>query len=262
MKNLPVTTPLSSLIAKPSKGQRPYAIIQRCPKGFSLLEVAIVMLILSLVLGGVLISLATTKEIDDRRDSEAILNEVKLALYGFAQATGRLPCPATATSAGIEVPAGGGVCTQQHGFVPALTLGLNGAFNDDELLLDSWYSPLRYSVTSANTSAYTSSGGLSNAGINALAPDFRVCDAAACGNVIVDSVPAVLISLGADWASFDGADVDATENSGENTINGYKHANDTNFVSSQYIENNFDDLIVWVSSSILITKLIAVGQLP
>ena len=38
----------------------------------------------------------------------------------------------------------------QHGFVPATTLGIAGPRNDDNLLLDAWSNPLRYSVTASD----------------------------------------------------------------------------------------------------------------
>jgi len=230
--------------------------------GFSLLEVAVVMFIVTLLLGGLLMSLSTTQEINSRADAEAMLNEIKEALYGFSQATGRLPCPATATSNGLEAPVGGGACTQQHGFVPSVTLGLSGTFNNDTLLMDKWLSPYRYSVTTSNGNAFTTANGMRNTSMAVLAPDLRVCDAAACGIAVVDLVPVVLVSLGADWAEFTAADVDEIENSGEVTINGYRHGNDNDFVLAAYIEDTFDDLITWISPSILYTRMISAGQLP
>lgn len=230
--------------------------------GFSLLEVAIVMLIVSMLLGGLLISLSATQELNRRTDAEELLDEVMQALYGFAQATGRLPCAATAISNGVEAPLGGGVCTQQHGFVPVATLGLSGTLNGDGLLMDGWLSPFRYSVTTANASAFTTANAMRNTTMAVLAPDLRVCDATACGSVIVNSAPVVVLSLAADWASFTAADVDEIENSGEAAINGYRHANDNDFVSTGYIEDTFDDLIIWMSPSILYTRMITAGQLP
>ncbi len=230
--------------------------------GFSLFEMAVVMVIMSLLLGGLLTSLTVAREISNRNSTENQLDEVSEALFGFAQATGRLPCPATATSDGLEAPVGGGVCTQQHGFVPSATLGLTGAVNDDGLLMDSWLSPLRYSVTTSNSSAFTTADGMRSTTMDSLTPDLRVCDAAACGTEIASAVPAILLSLGPDWGEFDASDVDATENSGETTVSGYRLPNDGDFVNSDYIEDRFDDMILWVSASLLYTKMISAGQLP
>ena len=228
--------------------------------GFSLLEMAVVLFIVSLMLGGILMSLSQTQELNARTDVTVQLDEITDALYGFAQANGRLPCPATVASAGAEDPVGGGACSQQHGFVPSTTLGLSGAVNADGLLMDEWLSAYRYSVTTANGNAFTTAAGMRTATMAALAPDLRVCGEAACTNIVAEDLPAVVLSLGADWTAFTGAD--AVENSGETTLAGYRHGNDINFVSTGYIEDVFDDIITWLSSSILYTRMVAAGQLP
>ena len=233
---------------------------RKAVSGFSILEMAIVMVIVATLLGGLLVSISQTQEMNNRTDAESTLDDIKDALYGFAQANGRLPCPATTTSVGAEAPIGGGACTQRFGFVPWSTLGLSGALNTDNLLMDSWLSPYRYAVTDQNGNAFTTAGQMSAVTMAALAPDLRICDSNTCATVLFDSAPAVILSLGADWATFTSAD--EVENSGETTINGYRHGNNNDFVSTDYIENTFDDIITWISPSILYTKMIAAGQLP
>lgn len=241
-------------------------LTSRLQRGFSLLEMAVVLVILSILLGGVLMSLSQAQEGRNRAEAEAQIAELVEALYGFAQANGRLPCPATATSGGLEAPVGGSTagtpCTQRFGFIPSATLGVTGSVNAQGLLMDPWLSPYRYNVTNSNANAFTSPNGMRNATMAALAPAFRICTAAACGGVVASAVPAVVLSLGPDWATFTGAAVDATENSGEATIAGYRHGNDNDFVSTGYIEEVFDDVITWISPSILYTRMIAAGQLP
>ncbi len=228
--------------------------------GFSILEMAIVMVIVATLLGGLLMSISKTQEMNNRVDTEDTLEEIKEALYGFAQSNGRLPCPATTTSVGAEAPIGGGACTQRFGFVPWSTLGLSGPLNTDNLLMDSWLSPYRYAVTNQNGNAFTTAGQMSAVTMAALAPNLRICGSNTCATVLFDSAPAVILSLGADWSTFTSAD--EIENSGEATVNGYRQANNNDFVSTGYIEDVFDDLITWVSPSILYTKMIAAGQLP
>lgn len=229
--------------------------------GFSLIEMAIVLLIVSTMVGGLLISLSSTREISDRNSAETTLDEITEALYGFVQASGRLPCPATVTSNGIESPVGGGVCTLANGFVPTATLGLNGALNSDNLLMDSWLNAYRYSVSRAQANAYTSAnlGGLTSGQLLGGA-DLRVCDVAVCTNVLADDLPAVVLSLGKNWAGFSSAN--EVENSGEATVSGYRMNNDNNFVSTGYVEESFDDILNWISPSILVSRLIAAGRLP
>lgn len=223
---------------------------------------AVVLLILSALLGGMLVSFSEVQESRNRSAAELQISEQVEALYGFAQANGRLPCPATAASGGFEAPVGGGACTQRFGFIPSATLGLTGSVDALGLLTDPWLSPYRYAVTNSNGNAFTSPNGMRNATISLLAPAFRVCAQAACTAIIANTVPAVVLSLGPDWATFTGAAVDATENSGEATIAGFRHGNDNDFVSSGYIEAVFDDVISWISPNILYTRMISAGQLP
>lgn len=230
--------------------------------GFSIIELAIVLAIVSTLLGGLLLSLSEVRESNNRTDANSTMDEIKAALYGFAQANGRLPCPATTTSVGAEAPVGGGVCTQQYGFLPWTTLGLSGPTNVNNLMMDSWLSPYRYNVSNVSASAFTTAGRMRILGIAALAPNLQICTVAACGagNVLFNSAPVVVVSLGANFATFTSADEVA--NSGETTRNGFRHANNNNFVSTVYNETTFDDVITWLSPSILYTKMIAAGQLP
>lgn len=242
---------------------------QRSISGFSIMELAIVMVIISTLLGGLLVSIASTQEVNNRIETQNQLDDILDALYGFAQVNGYLPCPAIPTSNGAEARTGV-VCSTTHGFVPSATLGLSGRVNSDGLFLDSWLSAYRYSVTSANGNAFTNQLGISAAltalgtGVTMgnLTPDLRVCDAAACATIIADLLPVVILSLGKDWAEFDAADVDASENSREATLDGYDMPADLDFVDAAYIEDTFDDLIIWMSSSIFFTKMISAGQLP
>lgn len=240
---------------------------QRSISGFSIIEMAIVMVIVSTLLGGLLVSISSTQEVNNRIATKNQLDEIVEALYGFAQVNGYLPCPAIPTSDGAESRTAG-VCSRVHGFVPSATLGLSGSVNADGLLVDSWLGAYRYSVTNANTNVFTNQNGMRvtlaalGTTMGGVAPDLRVCNAAACGTIVADRLPVVVLSLGADWAEFDAADVDASENSREATLNGYRIPNDVNFVSAPYIEDTFDDLITWMSPNTLFTKMITAGQLP
>jgi len=251
---------------------KPYRSIE---SGFTLVEMAIVLVIVGLMLSGLMMSLSQTTENTRRSDAKSQLAEVEEALFGFAQTNGRLPCPAipnptAPTLPGAESPAGGGTsCTRQHGFVPSATLGLKGAVNADGLLLDPWGNPLRYSVTNtAGTWDFTRTGQMKSVGIAALAPDLRVCREAACTNVIVDKIPAVVLSMGKNWAAFSSAEELGNAGEGGTTVGGgpsgitYRIASNTNFVSSDYSDVNFDDILTWISPSILYTRMIAAGQLP
>ena len=122
--------------------------------GFSLVEMAMVLMILGILLSGVLVAVGDSTDSIRISNARTQLESIGEALYGFAQANGRLPCPATNTSDGEEAPLGGGACTNNFGLLPNVTLGLFGAINEDGLLLDPWQNPYRYAV-----SPYTTVGG-------------------------------------------------------------------------------------------------------
>jgi prepilin-type N-terminal cleavage/methylation domain-containing protein len=129
-------------------------------RGFTLIEVAISMVILGLVMTGLVLSLS--QQLQQRRllDTRTTLAEANDALIAFVTANARLPCPAVAGSNGLEATTAPGVCTAAAGFLPAVTLGLpnldgNGLLNDgwaDGSITDntgalSYPRAIRYSVT-------------------------------------------------------------------------------------------------------------------
>src|SRR5215468_4191829 len=101
-----------------------------CERGFTLLELAVVVLVVTLLLGSLLVPLATQVEQRNVSETQKRLQEIKEALIGFAMANGRFPCPAgnQPGDKGIEkfagVPASGNCTNFFDGYVPGITLGL------------------------------------------------------------------------------------------------------------------------------------------
>lgn len=243
--------------------------------GFTLVEMAIVLVIIGLLLGGLLMPLSAQVEQQRIAETQKYLEQAKEALIGFAAANGRLPCPASATSNGVESPAGGGVCTNPYdGFLPAATLGLTPT---DSLgyAADAWGGPqnrIHYAVTRANSSAFTTGGGMQATGMGTLTPDLRVCSSAAtitatqCSNpettnVLTTNAVAVIYSVGKNAAS-GGTGADESANPNPNSAN-----NDPVFVSrppsaSGAPGGEFDDIVAWLSPNILYSRLIAAQRLP
>lgn len=258
--------------------------------GFTLVELAIVLVIIGVLLGGVVGTLSSRIETTRRVNTKQQLDDIKAAILGYAAANSRLPCPAVANpvvaaEAGLEQPVGGGACTQEHGFVPGRTLGLEGSYNRDNLLLDAWGNPIRYSVSNADGDAFTTTDGMKTTTISALSPDYIICDgdsatATSCSGstAIANNIPFILLSLGKDGGDFVTATApnsDQGENAGEAvvTVNAagenlaYTVGNNVVFVSKSYSSEDttagkFDDVIVWVSPYILYSWMIEAGQLP
>ena len=234
--------------------------------GFTLIEVAIVLLIVGFLLGVIITPMSAQRETLKIKQAREELKVIEEALYGFVIANERLPCPAVPGS-GAAAPDISGTCTNPNsrGFVPSTTLGLSGTFNCDELLLDPWGNPYRYSVTKANADAFTTN--IPAVGVAALAPNLDICNGSGCPVTLTNEAVAVIYSMGSNWTALGGAD--ETEN-GETTIAGtcglanYFVSNDDIYVHRGRIEagaNQFNDILIWISGNILYAKMVAAGVL-
>lgn len=250
-------------------------------RGFTLVEMAIVLLIMGLLLAGLVMPLSARVDQQRITATTAQLDDIRAALAGYAVANDALPCPATPASSGLAATTATG-CTAQHGFVPAATLGLTGQRNDDMLLLDAWGNPIRYSVSRSDADGdgnwdFVRPGGMRTATLPVLAPDLHVCStqagstATACSGAattVVASAPALLLSMGKDWGAFTSAD--QQENAGANLGGGpsgrtYAVPADIVFVSRSpgaAAGNEYDDIVTWVTPSALYGQLVAAGRLP
>ena len=238
-------------------------------QGFSLVEMAIVIVIFGLLLTAFLVPLQAQRNIAFQRNTETTLENAKQALIGYAQANGRLPCPATVISNGSEAPLGGGACTQQIGFLPAATLGIQPT-DAQGYAIDAWNNRIVYAVSQFNsargavTPDFTTVGEMSNVGISNLAPDLRVCGistAAGCTSTInlINNAVAVIYSTGETGTLGSAGKADEMEN-----LNAVANV-DTVFVSHDIRANDpngeFDHQVTWISPYILYNAMLQAGQL-
>ena len=237
-------------------------------RGFTLIEMAVVVAVIALLLGSILIPLATQVEERRYRETHRILEEAREALMGFAIANGRLPCPASTASNGLEAPVTGGVCTNSYdGFLPAATLGILPTDNQG-YAIDPWGNRIRYAITTVHSQAFTTANGIGTVFMagTPLAPDLQVCSTAmgviagpprvcAAGRAIATNAPAVLFSTGPNGIS-GAVGPDEVENSNADRL----------FVSRPLgaagsTEGVFDDVVIWLSPHILYNRLVAAGRL-
>jgi prepilin-type N-terminal cleavage/methylation domain-containing protein len=119
--------------------------------GFTLLEVAIVLLIVSILLGYTVALFPKQQELKRYKQADRDMDIIIDTIIGFAQVNGRLPCPSNAASAGISAGGGATDCTIFGGFVPSSSLGIQGRLNSDNLLSDPWGNPYRYYVSASDS---------------------------------------------------------------------------------------------------------------
>lgn len=241
--------------------------------GFTLVEIAIVLAIITILLGGMLAPLGSAREQILRKQTDKQLSMIRESLLGFAASHRRLPCPASHKSGGEEVfqtgsSSDGGECKVTHGFIPATTLALSGPRNEDALLIDSWGNPFRYSVgggSADESEAVTLTNGIAEQGMPEIEGHFTICQGVVggCSGKIATQVPAVFFSMGGNWNLTDSSL--QKENAGESALGKYPIANDVHFVSTEYSQvagKEYDDMIYWISENVLFTRLIEAGVLP
>jgi prepilin-type N-terminal cleavage/methylation domain-containing protein len=218
-------------------------------RGFSLVEMAVVLVIFGLLIGALVLPLSG--QIDAKKYSETRqgLETIKSAIIGFAVLYGRLPCPSTISDPadanyGVEITP----CTAltAEGFLPWKTLGVSetDAWSGDRIDATSpglW----RYRVNSNFSSATTlfTISTASNTSENIIVRN-------TAGNNLTTTTEnpvAVVFSAGKNLVS-----------EGENAT--FEAANA--IYQADLPSAAFDDQLAWIGRPILISRMISAGKLP
>ena len=234
-------------------------------RGFSLIEMAFVLVIITLLLGGLLVPFAT--QVEQRRIAETnkAMEEIKEALLGYAVANRRLPCPdatgnavAPNTNNDGQEDQTGNNCDAKEGNLPWVTLGVSNS--------DAWGNRFTYRVTSLFASGVAP--GTSAAFTLSSTGDITIKESTT-GNTIAPNTPVIVLSHGVNACGAylpsgtriddDTAtpppiyctDADQQENSDGNAT----------FISKT-TTSTFDDLVLWVSTNTLISRMVSAGKLP
>lgn len=276
-----------------SKHQQSGTLARTVSGGFTLVELAVVTVIVALLLGAILTPLATQFQARKNHETERALREIKEALMGFAVSNGRLPCPDT-DGDGIEnpplrllPPAPPATCTALVGALPWITLGT--------VPTDAWGRIYQYHV-SEEFASFVQTGrppsdplqlDLDDGGVSPPADLITVItrgDDPVTGGTIENkaelnmttNAPAVVVSVGSNGlggtrltggvlAAPTGGD-EAENLDGDTryvlriqTLDKSGCADNTDETTSLC---EYDDLIIWISPSELLNRLVQVGRLP
>lgn len=253
-------------------------------RGFSLTELAVVLVIVSLLLGTAMYTLSAQTEQRNFEETRRRLQAARELVLAFAVANGRLPCPGTGS--GDEaltpgIPPNSPVCTNPWGaFLPGRAIGYQ-IVDGNGFALDAWQNRIRYAVSShtvalvncagsSNLPHFTLASNLRANGITCQPGDLVICNRApgTVGANVCDAgtsvtnqntVVAVIFSTGKNGAL--PADSAARPNEFRNLGNGRLFVSRTPDPPTA-AGGEFDDQMVWIPVGELYAKLIAAGMLP
>ena len=217
--------------------------------GFTLIEMAVVLLILGVMLGWLLTPLEA--QIDQRRlqETRESLAEIKEALIGFAMINGRFPCPATVTEPasadfGVEItPCSSGATSE--GYLPWKTLGVSE--------IDAWGEMQK-----------TSAGGMIGYWRYRVDREFSKPFNMATETSNSDKLK-VQDSIGNSLTAETQRPVVIFYSTGKNRVADGENADyeGTNGVYQSDVQSPvFDDHVVWISRPLLMSRMVAAGKLP
>ncbi|MBF0621937.1 MAG: prepilin-type N-terminal cleavage/methylation domain-containing protein [Magnetococcales bacterium] len=221
-------------------------------QGFTLIEVAVVMIILGLLMGGIIVPMSEQMRIQRMKQTRTTMEQSLEAITGHALVHGMLPCPDCVDNQdgckslskkhhndGRQDRNSQGQCLTTVGVVPWVDLGVGA--------VDSWGNRIHYRVSKRFADASKPGFGRHDTG------DITVRDEGEYG-LLADQVPLVLVSYGdngygavsrANTTMAIGDDISAEErlNLDHDTI--YAHGG--------------DDLVLWMAGPLLKYRMIQAG---
>jgi prepilin-type N-terminal cleavage/methylation domain-containing protein len=230
--------------------------------GFTLTELAIVLVIVALLVGGMLVPLTAQREIQNTIETQKQLADIRDALIGFAAANGRLPRPATSLADGTEkaVPCGVNNDVACTGFIPWTTLGVKKS--------DAWNKLIGYSVTPAYTDSQITLNSTGSKRVQTRDKTGALSDLIGSANCLTNGPCAAVVIFSAgknNWGTSE--DGIAFPNESSNNADETTNASATfSFIARSPGTvaggGEFDDIVVWISPNLLFSRLLAAGRLP
>ena len=274
----------------------------RQQSGFTLVEIAIVLLIVSILLAGILMPISIQRDVRSYADTKRTMDQIGEAIIGFVLINGRLPCPAIKTiadgttdgttngntNAGFEALTAT-ACTSITGVIPWVTLNVPET--------DEWGGRFTYRVSSAfadmntNSTTHLTWGGCTPTVNPAVPTTFALC---ANGDMKIQSrtpapakatydmtglaLPAVFISHGKNgYGAYrtngaqipmpPAANADETANATAGTTIFFSR--EKTDASSSCSDTpgagpmcEFDDLVAFVPLPTLMNRMVISGKLP
>jgi len=230
--------------------------------GFTLVEMAIVLLILTLLASGLTVGLSAHLARRAEAATDDALAESRDALLGYVVLKGYFPCPAKSATDGAE-DRDGTSCRKYVGLLPWASLGIPG--------IDGWAHRLRYAVAVqyVRNIGLNSINEMANLSDGAIDIKTRNIDGTELFLTTVGGkTPVVILSHGANGlgATDQDGNLLAAPAGGDEIRNA---SGDGKLFYSRPLSENpaapggaFDDRMTWISPNLLAHRLISAGRLP
>ena len=225
--------------------------------GFSLIELSIVLLVIGLLLAGMMTGLSNLIWHAKFSEAKKDLSLTTDALIGYVISNGGLPCPDTdgyhgnsGSPDGMANAGGVDGCDAESGYLPWRDLGLKAR--------DPWNNLYFYRIDTS----YAKPPPVSDQVVTFLLtePDGNIeVRSSSSGSTIANNIAAIFFSVGPNGyiTTADSPSADEDENLDD----------DTRFVDKAYVAEGssvpeFDDVVHWLSSFVLKSKMVEAKRLP
>jgi prepilin-type N-terminal cleavage/methylation domain-containing protein len=231
-------------------------------RGFSLIEMAVVLFVITLLIGSLLVPLGAQVEQRQISEMEKALQEIREALLGYAVANGYLPCPDTGTNGLENINAGTGFCNTitanvACGRLPHATLGVANS--------DVWGNRLTYCVNEQ----FARRAPAATFALTTVGTDVNICGTAAtCGAPISASAVLAVVSHGRNGFGAINLGTAAQNPSAPHADEQENYDNNDRFIvwrtrtGAGAPAGEFDDIVVWMPRFTLFNRMVAAAKLP
>lgn len=205
--------------------------------GFSLVEMAVVLIIIGLLMGGLLTPLSTQMNWQKIKVTQQRLEKIKEALLGFAIIHNRLPCVDTDGNGQENKNASETACQiNGEGYLPWKDLG-TGRY-------DAWGKPFRYRTEAKFNKITGIELGKTTSGLRIKDRENNYLTTTSGDSRVV----AIIFSSGKN---------ELPSNEEKENSDG-----DKTYIYNGYLENEFDDILTWLSANSMMNRLITAGKWP